>query len=173
MGHHFRLSRALTRAEQLHISRQGACLTCHQGVPGKSLAVSFLHHVAKYAGQLPVTNAQQNRLLPKIMLSSAWVQCVDAWGLPAAVGDVLASPAPAIYASGFRSSRVTAPGNSGAVWKSARAEGPAADPGRRTYGGQCRRKQRPAGRLGNSGRDRSGRQALLALPQQKIRSVDP
>ena len=57
MGHHFQLSRAFTREEQLHISRQGTCLACHHDLPEGSLAVSFLHHVAEYTGQLPTTTA--------------------------------------------------------------------------------------------------------------------
>ena len=57
VGHHFQLSRAFTKEEQLHISREGTCLACHQDIPDESLAVSFLHHVAKYTGQLPKTNA--------------------------------------------------------------------------------------------------------------------
>ncbi len=82
VGHHFQLSRAFTSDEQLHISREGTCLACHQDIPEGSLAVSFLHHVAQYTGQLPTTNAQHQSLVRKIMLSSAWLQVCGAIALP-------------------------------------------------------------------------------------------
>ena len=79
VGHHFQLSRALNKAEQQRVSRQGTCLACHQEIPQESLAVSFLHHVAQYAGQLPETNRQHSRLVHKILLLAAWVQTVGAY----------------------------------------------------------------------------------------------
>ncbi len=82
VGHHFQLSRAFTRDEQLHISREGTCLACHQDIPDKSLSVSFLHHVAEYTGQLPTTNAKHSSLVHKIMLMSAWLQFLLAIALP-------------------------------------------------------------------------------------------
>lgn len=82
VGHHFQLSRAFTKEEQLHISREGTCLACHQEIPEESLAVSFLHHVAKYTGQSPKTKQQHNSLLRKILLLSAWVQVSVALLLP-------------------------------------------------------------------------------------------
>ncbi|WP_419192675.1 multiheme c-type cytochrome [Kolteria novifilia] len=74
VGHHFQLSRAFTREEQLHISREGTCLACHKELPNQSLATSFLHHVAKYTGQLPKTNIEHDQLVHKVVLMSAWLQ---------------------------------------------------------------------------------------------------
>jgi hypothetical protein len=74
VGHHFQLSRAFNKQEMLHISREGTCLACHQDIPTESLAVSFLHHVAKYTGQLPKERDQHSGLVHKILLMSAWVQ---------------------------------------------------------------------------------------------------
>lgn len=74
VGHHFQLSRALNKEEMEHIARDGTCTACHKELPDQSLAVSFLHHVAKFSGQLPKTNEQHKNLLQKIALSSAWAQ---------------------------------------------------------------------------------------------------
>jgi len=90
VGHHFQLSRAFNKEEQLHISRQGTCLACHQEIPKESLAVSFLHHVAKYTGQLPKTRDQHSGLLHKILLSSARLQTGAVIGGPLALIAVVA-----------------------------------------------------------------------------------
>ncbi|KAA1259775.1 hypothetical protein LF1_23120 [Rubripirellula obstinata] len=74
VGHHFKLSRAFNKEEMQHISRQGTCSACHQNIPKESLAVSLLHHVAEYTGQLPKTTDQHDSLVNKIVLSSAWAQ---------------------------------------------------------------------------------------------------
>ena len=74
VGHHFQLSRAFNQQELARIRREGACLACHQEIPSQSLAVSFLHHVAEYTGQIPETTEQHNALLRKILLLSGWVQ---------------------------------------------------------------------------------------------------
>ena len=71
VGHHFQLSRAFNKDELQHISREGTCIACHQEIPEQSLAVSLLHHVAEYTGQLPKTTAQHDSLVHKIVLSSA------------------------------------------------------------------------------------------------------
>lgn len=84
VGHHFQLSRAFNLEEMLHISREGTCLACHQDIPDESLAVSFLHHVAEFTGQLPKTTDQHSGLVHKIMLMSAWVQLVAAAMIPLA-----------------------------------------------------------------------------------------
>ncbi len=83
VGHHFQLSRALNKQEQSRVSREGTCLACHQEIPTQSLAVSLLHHVAQYTGQLPATTSQHNSLLHKILLTSAWLQALAAVGVPA------------------------------------------------------------------------------------------
>lgn len=74
VGHHFKLSRALNNEERARIDRRGTCIACHQEIPNESLAVSLLHHVAKYSGQLPKTNEQHAALVHKITLLSAWTQ---------------------------------------------------------------------------------------------------
>lgn len=85
VGHHFQLSRAFNKAELDRVSRDGACLACHQKIPGQSLAVSLLHHVAQYAGQIPKTPAEHGNLLTKILLMAAWSQVLGAFAVPAGV----------------------------------------------------------------------------------------
>lgn len=81
VGHHFQLSRAFNKQEISRVKREGACLSCHQEIPSESLAISFLHHVAQYTGQLPETTPQHNDLLHKILLTSAWGQVLGISGL--------------------------------------------------------------------------------------------
>lgn len=85
VGHHFQLSRAFNKSEIDRISRDGTCLACHQEIPDKSLAVSLLHHVAQYAGQIPKTRDEHSGLIHKIVLTSAWVQAALAMGIPLSV----------------------------------------------------------------------------------------
>ncbi len=82
IGHHFKLSRALNNDERSRMSRQGACLACHQDIPDASLAVSFLHHVARYTGQIPVSATDHNALVHKITMMSAWTQTLAAIMFP-------------------------------------------------------------------------------------------
>ena len=81
VGHHFKLSRAFNKEEMQHISREGTCIACHKEIPKNSAAINLLHHIAKYTGQLPATNAQHSSLVNKITLLSAWVQVLGALGL--------------------------------------------------------------------------------------------
>ena len=86
VGHHFQASRPLDNKERAHIDRRGVCLSCHQEIPDRSLAVSLLHHVAEYAGQLPDEPQKHDALLHyKIMLFSAWIQVAAAIGGPLVV----------------------------------------------------------------------------------------
>ncbi|MFK7738558.1 MAG: cytochrome C [Pirellulaceae bacterium] len=74
VGHHFKLSRAFNKEEMERISRDGTCTACHQEIPDTSLAVSLLHHVAEYTGQLPHSTKAHSSLVHKIVLTSAWAQ---------------------------------------------------------------------------------------------------
>jgi hypothetical protein len=74
VGSHFSRSRPLNNEERTHMDREGVCLACHQEIPDESLAASFLHHVAKYAGMLPKTPKQHNALIYKILLITEWFQ---------------------------------------------------------------------------------------------------
>ena len=74
VGHHFKLSRAFNKQEMERMRRDGTCTACHTEIPNESLAVSFLHHVAEYTGQLPETTDEHAGLVHKIVLTSAWAQ---------------------------------------------------------------------------------------------------
>ena len=89
VGHHWKLSRALNKAEIEHMQREGTCIACHKEIPANSAAINLLHHVAKYTGQLPKTNEQHAGLVNKIALSSAWFQVLGAAALPTGLGGFL------------------------------------------------------------------------------------
>ncbi|MCC7475918.1 MAG: cytochrome C [Pirellulales bacterium] len=76
VGHHFKLSRAFNATEINHIRRDGTCAACHREIPDKSLAVSFLHHVAEATGQLPKSAEDHGNLIHKILLTTAWAQLI-------------------------------------------------------------------------------------------------
>lgn len=88
VGHHFKLSRALNKEEIDRMSRQGTCLSCHKEIPEQSLAVSLLHHVATYSGQVPKSASEHNQLVNKIVLLAAWLQTVGIFLAPVIVGAV-------------------------------------------------------------------------------------
>ena len=74
VGHHFSGSRPLNNEERANTARDGLCLACHQEIPTESLAVSLLHHVARFADALPKDHEQHAGLIHKILLFSAWGQ---------------------------------------------------------------------------------------------------
>jgi len=67
------------------MDRRGVCLGCHREIPNRSLAVSLLHHVAEYSGQLPKTRDEHTALTHKILLFSAWGQAALVLGVPLAL----------------------------------------------------------------------------------------
>ena len=73
VGNHWRLSQALDKKTLSKLDRQGACLSCHQEMPSKDLAVSLMVHAAKFAG-LKVDNTMHKSIVTKTVLLSAWVQ---------------------------------------------------------------------------------------------------
>ena len=85
VGHHFSGSRPLNDKERNNMGREGLCLACHEEIPNESLAVSLLHHAAKYADALPKTNEEHAGLINKILLFSAWGQAGGAVVIPVAV----------------------------------------------------------------------------------------
>jgi hypothetical protein len=85
VGHHLTGSRPLNNEERAMLDRRGVCVACHQEIPTESLAVSFLHHVAKATGQLPETAQEHNSLLHKMLLFAAWGQTLPAVLGPLAV----------------------------------------------------------------------------------------
>ena len=85
VGHHWKLSRSLNKDEITRISRDGTCVACHKEIPEKDLAVSLMHHVGKYTGNIPVSAEDHGKLVNKILLTSAWGQAFLATGVLAVV----------------------------------------------------------------------------------------
>ena len=73
VGDHWKLSQALDNETRSKVDRRGVCLSCHQEMPDRDLAVSLLVHTAKYAG-MKVDNNMHHTLVHKSILLSAWVQ---------------------------------------------------------------------------------------------------
>ena len=85
VGHHWKLSRAFEKDELARMSRDGTCVACHKEIPEEDLAVSLMHHVGKYTGNIPVSAEEHGKLVNKILLTSAWGQTLFATGVLALV----------------------------------------------------------------------------------------
>ena len=73
VGHHYSGSRPLNNEERAKLDRRGICLSCHQTMPDKDLAVSLMVHVKEYAG-IKIDREKHNSILRKLVLLGAWVQ---------------------------------------------------------------------------------------------------
>lgn len=73
VGHHYSGSRPLNNEERAKLDRRGICLSCHQTMPDKDLAVSLMVHVKEYAG-IKIDREKHNSILHKLVLLGAWVQ---------------------------------------------------------------------------------------------------
>ncbi|WP_297454141.1 multiheme c-type cytochrome [Persephonella sp.] len=79
VGHHFSGSRPLNNEERAKLDRRGVCLSCHQTMPNKDLAVSLMVHVKEYAG-IKIDREKHNSILHKLVLLGAWVQVLGVAG---------------------------------------------------------------------------------------------
>ncbi len=75
VGHHFSGSRPLNNEERSKLDRRGVCLSCHQEIPDKDLAVSLLTHIKDVSG-MKITTEKHNSILHKLLLIGAWIQIV-------------------------------------------------------------------------------------------------
>ena len=73
VGHHFKNSRPLNNIERSKLDRRGVCLSCHQTMPDKDLAVSLMVHIGEAAG-IEIDNKMHRFILHKLVLLGAWVQ---------------------------------------------------------------------------------------------------
>ncbi len=85
VGHHFTQSRPLNTQERNNMDRRHLCLACHQEIPRESLAVSILHHAAKYADLLPKNRQEHHSLVHKNLMLAAWGQVMPMFGGPVVV----------------------------------------------------------------------------------------
>jgi hypothetical protein len=84
VGHHWRLSQALPDEVRAKLDRRGVCLSCHQSIPGGSLAVSVLTHIRQVSGKR-IDNPAHRTIVHKSVLISAWVQVLGVLALSGAM----------------------------------------------------------------------------------------
>ena len=75
VGHHYRLSAPLSKAQRDKIDRSGACLSCHQDIPKGNLAVSAMTHMAKML-EINIDNKKHHEILNKTLNIAAWIQVI-------------------------------------------------------------------------------------------------
>ena len=73
VGHHFKLSQPLDKAQRDKLDRRGVCISCHADIPEGNLAVSAMTHVAEMA-DLQIDNKEHQSILNKILNIGAWFQ---------------------------------------------------------------------------------------------------
>lgn len=74
VGHHWQGSGPLTQAQRDKLDRRGVCVSCHQHIPAGTLSVSLLHHVAEYAGALPLDRAAHAALVGNSLEVAAFAE---------------------------------------------------------------------------------------------------
>ena len=75
VGHHFKLSQPLDKAQRDKLDRRGMCLSCHQDIPEGNLAVSAMTHAAQMA-EINVDNKMHRDILNKSLNITAWFQII-------------------------------------------------------------------------------------------------
>ncbi|NEW60367.1 cytochrome C, partial [Sulfurovum sp. bin170] len=73
VGHHFKLSQPLSKAQRDKLDRRGVCLSCHIDIPEGNLAVSAITHIAEMA-EIEIDNKQHSDILNKLLNLGAWIQ---------------------------------------------------------------------------------------------------
>jgi len=72
VGHHFAGSGPLNSEQRTNMDRRYVCVSCHQEIPDKTLAVNLMHHVAAVTGLTPKNNREHTSLLHGLLLSAVW-----------------------------------------------------------------------------------------------------
>ena len=75
VGHHFKLSQPLSKAQRSKLDRRGVCLSCHTDIPEGNLAISAMTHVAEMA-ELDIDNKTHQGILNKVLNIGAWSQVI-------------------------------------------------------------------------------------------------
>ena len=70
---HWNLAGPLDKNALNKLDRRGVCLSCHQTIPDKDLAVSLMGHIAQYAG-IKIDKTEHAGILNKLVLIGAWGQ---------------------------------------------------------------------------------------------------
>ncbi len=76
VGNHWKLSQAMDNETRAKVDRRGVCLSCHQEMPSKDLAVSLMTHTAEMAG-VKIDNEMHKNIVHKSLLLSAWIQVLS------------------------------------------------------------------------------------------------
>ncbi|SNZ03330.1 Cytochrome c554 and c-prime [Persephonella hydrogeniphila] len=80
VGHHFKNSRPLNNKERAKLDRRGVCLSCHQTMPDRDIAVSLMVHVGEIA-DIDIDNDMHRFILHKLIIMGAWVQVLIVAGI--------------------------------------------------------------------------------------------
>ncbi len=75
VGHHWKLSQPLDKAQRDKLDRRGVCLSCHKDIPQGNLAVSAMTHIAEMA-ELKIDNKEHQSILNKILNLGAFFQVI-------------------------------------------------------------------------------------------------
>jgi hypothetical protein len=73
VGHHWKLSQPLDAEQRSKLERDGMCLSCHQEMPDKDLAVSVIVHTTNMTG-IDIDKKRHGTILNKLLLIGAWLQ---------------------------------------------------------------------------------------------------
>ena len=73
VGHHWKLSAPLSKAQRDKLDRSGVCFSCHKDMPKGNLAVSAMTHIAEMA-DVKIDNEMHGNILNKILNLGAWIQ---------------------------------------------------------------------------------------------------
>ena len=73
VGHHFKLSQPLDKAQRDKLDRRGMCLACHEDIPEGNLAISAIAHAAEMA-EINIDNKMHRTIVNKAINISAWTQ---------------------------------------------------------------------------------------------------
>ena len=80
VGHHFKLSKSLSKDQRDKLDRRGVCVSCHESIPEGNLAVKAMTHVAEMA-ELKIDNKEHKNIVNKVLNLSASVQIFGAVSL--------------------------------------------------------------------------------------------
>ena len=73
VGHHWKLSGPLSKAQRDKLDRSGVCFSCHLSIPNGNLGISAISHMAEMA-DINIDNKIHHKILNKSIEISAWTQ---------------------------------------------------------------------------------------------------
>ncbi|WP_455757551.1 multiheme c-type cytochrome [Sulfurimonas sp.] len=73
VGHHWKLSGPLSKAQRDKLDRSGVCVSCHKDIPKGNLAISAMTHVADMA-EIKIDNNVHKKIVNATISIAAWIQ---------------------------------------------------------------------------------------------------